>query len=167
MGRGRGEPCLFGKPIWGGLVAFSICLAIIMFIVGGVNLGGCTSAANDCKDNNACSALCVLNGADSNCRGGCTDIPDNAPDDCDDMSSNTLTLYCKWTKACSCNTTRGGTAAISFGVIFLILSCVCCCGVVPCLCFDTPVAHSAPAVQGTPVYSEPAQPDSGVQTAKI
>merc|ERR1712139_376776 len=130
MGKGSGEPCLFGKPIWGVLLGVFACAGIVCLIIGSVNLGLCSSAQSDCKDDTGCKGLCISQTGHSDCDGGCFDgrgaLLGNS-DDCDssDWSNDSAKKWCKYVVNCSCNGVRGGIAAIVFCVIFFIGSCIC------------------------------------------
>merc|ERR1711998_790989 len=171
MGKGRGEPCMCGRPIWGGVAVCMFICAIICFSVGGVQIANCANAQNDCKNDASCHAGCetgtitvqnTIYSINSDCGGTCFD--DKFPQDCDSYSG-TDNLACKLVDECQCSKTGGGLAGIIIGVIFSILMCVFCCGVVPCLCFDTGV--SAPPPQGHAGEPPGVSGTAGVATAKI
>merc|ERR1711907_680688 len=147
MGKGGNEPKCGSKAIWGGLTACRLLIGLLSLILGSYYTADCGVKANDCKDDNLCSAACAANGAGTDCSGGCW------TETCGQLGISTsgtissgyggtvslgdsASKFCDYISACQCDNTRGGIAGIAIGIIFLILSCVFCCGIVPCLCFD-------------------------------
>merc|ERR1711907_657103 len=132
MGKGGNEPKCGSKAIWGGLMACCLLIGLLSLILGSYYTADCGVKSNDCKNDATCSNLCVIGGQGSDCDGGC-----NEGSGCDSSQESILgSKFCDYASACQCSNTRGGLAGIIIGIIFLILACVFCCGIVPCLCFD-------------------------------
>merc|ERR1712093_636803 len=142
--RTMAEPKCGSRALWGGLMATSWILGLVFVIVRGV-MGACTcSSSCDFTSATSLSSLCIPAEMFSGC-----ELSD--PSACAASLNAVATSQasggsatCDKDKCATKGLGMGGFwALIVFAVIFFILGCVFCCGVVPCACFAGPPEASA------------------------
>ena len=130
------------KIIWTVLFIMALVVGLILIIVPSV-VGGC-SCSSAC-DSSSGNGYGIRSGSDecTEVLGGCESGSFNA-----DACANAIVVEgkaCSSVEACQ----YGGMSMAAFatmhlfGWVFVILSCVFCCGIVPCCCFAGPEINSA------------------------